>query len=138
MSLQESSLNWFQGLSVEIKKEDARYILPYTRKPPGEIVETCGRRNGIVPLSHFHFKGKPRGFSMKNTNKRSGNGLLMDYEIGVISNIIDSKQKYRKIVQAGISQWVRDFQNGQIKVNTVDDLKKLIELDIHLQKDEEL
>lgn len=64
--------------------------------------------------------------------------LLLLHEIETYENIGESKEKYRKIVQAGITQWVKDFQSGHIKINTVEDLKKLIELDIHLQKDEEL
>ncbi|WP_025727725.1 hypothetical protein [Heyndrickxia ginsengihumi] len=80
---------------------------------------------------------------MKNTNKRSvlsdeKDDLLILHELEILENINQSKDKYRKIIQAGIAQWVRDFQSGHIKVNTVDDLKKLIELDIDLQKDEEL
>lgn len=62
--------------------------------------------------------------------------LLLQHEIEVSENINESKEKYRKIVQAGIAQWIKDFRSGHIKVNTVDDLKKLIELDIDLQKDE--
>lgn len=80
---------------------------------------------------------------MKNTNKCSAmsdekDDLLILHELEILENINQSKDKYRKIIQAGIAQWVRDFQSGHIKVNTVDDLKKLIELDIDLQKDEEL
>ncbi|GLY12228.1 hypothetical protein Bbad01_34440 [Bacillus badius] len=80
---------------------------------------------------------------MKNTNVRSVSGeekekLLVLHELEMLENIGHSKKKYRKIIQAGITQWVRDFQSGHIKVNTVDDLKKLIELDIHLQRDEEI
>ncbi len=80
---------------------------------------------------------------MKNTNKCSvvndeKDDLLILHELEILENINQSKDKYRKIIQAGIAQWVRDFQSGHIKVNTVDDLKKLIELDIDLQKDEEL
>ncbi|KAA6454289.1 hypothetical protein [Bacillus atrophaeus] len=63
--------------------------------------------------------------------------LLLLHSAELLENISQSKEKYRKIVQAGIAQWVKDFR-GHIKVNTVDDLKKLIELDIELLKDEDL
>lgn len=81
--------------------------------------------------------------TMKNMNIRSVSDeekekLLVLHELEMLENIGHSKEKYRKIIQAGITQWVRDFQSGHIKVNTVDDLKKLIELDIHLQRDEEI
>ncbi|MCY9159925.1 hypothetical protein MOF25_06170 [Bacillus atrophaeus] len=64
--------------------------------------------------------------------------LLLLHSAELLENISQTKEKYRKIIQAGITQWVKDFQSGHIKVNTVDDLKKLIELDIELQKDEEI
>lgn len=64
------------------------------------------------------------------------NDLLLQYEISLAEGINESKERYRKIVQAGIAQWVKDFKDGHIKVTTVDDLKKLIELDIDLQKDD--
>nr|WP_092074958.1 hypothetical protein [Dendrosporobacter quercicolus]NSL49585.1 hypothetical protein [Dendrosporobacter quercicolus DSM 1736]SDN23746.1 hypothetical protein SAMN04488502_11541 [Dendrosporobacter quercicolus] len=76
---------------------------------------------------------------MSKTNKCSeidNNSLLLQHQAAVIEGIADSKGKYRKIVQAGIGKWVSDFQRGQIEIKTVDDLKKLIELDIELQRDE--
>lgn len=74
---------------------------------------------------------------MKNTNKRSvdSDDLLLQYEIGVIEKIIESKDQYRKVVKAAIAKWIKDFQSGHIEIKTVDDLKKLIELDIELQRD---
>ena len=50
----------------------------------------------------------------------------------IIQAIFDSKNKYRKIVQAGIVKWVKDFQEGQIEIKSVDDLKKLIDIDHEL------
>ncbi|AWX56893.1 hypothetical protein AB432_018390 [Brevibacillus brevis] len=76
---------------------------------------------------------------MKNTNKRScvsDGDLLLQYEIGVMESILESKEQYRKVVKAAIAKWVKDFQLGHIEIKTVDDLKKLIELDIELQKDD--
>ncbi|MDC0760605.1 hypothetical protein POF51_07880 [Brevibacillus sp. AG] len=75
---------------------------------------------------------------MKNTNKRScfSDDLLLQYEIGIIESINESKEQYRKVIKAAIAKWVKDFQSGHIEIKTVDDLKKLIELDIQLQKDE--
>ncbi|KYC76523.1 hypothetical protein [Bacillus licheniformis] len=79
----------------------------------------------------------------ENTNIRSCDDkekekLLLLHSAELLENISQSKEKYRKIIQAGITQWVKDIQSGHIKVNTVEDLKKLIELDIQLQKDEEI
>ncbi|MTI83450.1 MAG: hypothetical protein FH756_05980 [Firmicutes bacterium] len=64
------------------------------------------------------------------------NEKLLEHEVEVITSILQSKAKYRQIIQAGIAQWVKDFQSGRIKIETVDDLRKLVELDIKLQKDE--
>jgi hypothetical protein len=74
-----------------------------------------------------------------NANKCSDdskNSLLLQHQAAVIEGITESKMKYRKIVQAGIAKWVSDFQKGNIEINSVDDLKKLIELDIELQRDD--
>lgn len=57
-------------------------------------------------------------------------------EIEVIEGIQEFNLKYRKVVQAGIAKWIKDFQEGRIKFKSVDDLKKLIEIDIVLQKNE--
>ncbi|MGN9169484.1 hypothetical protein ACTNAS_15830 [Paenibacillus polymyxa] len=57
-------------------------------------------------------------------------------EIEIIEGILESKAQYRKIVKAGIAQWVKDLQAGNIKMQTIQDLDRLIELDIKLQKDE--
>jgi hypothetical protein len=79
------------------------------------------------------------GAAMTDTNKRSkieANSLLLQHQAAIIEGIADSKAKYRKIVQAGIAKWVSDFQKGNIEIHSVDDLKKLIELDIELQRGE--
>lgn len=61
---------------------------------------------------------------------------MFQRQAAIIEGITESKAKYRKIVQAGIAKWVSDFQKGAIEINSVDDLKKLIELDIELQRDD--
>lgn len=73
--------------------------------------------------------------AIENENERSY-GDLLQHEIEVLAGIATSKDKYRKIVQAGIARWVKDFQKGQIKIDTVNDLKKLIEIVLQLQKEE--
>nr|WP_301170424.1 hypothetical protein [Brevibacillus nitrificans] len=66
---------------------------------------------------------------MKNTNECSYSD-----ELELIDSHIDSKTKYRKIVQAAIAQWVKDYQSGAIQVNTVNDLRILINMDAELQR----
>ena len=77
--------------------------------------------------------------AITKTNKCSvpnQESLLLQHQAAIIEGITDSKVKYRKIVQAGIAKWVSDFQRGAIEIKSVEDLKKLIELDIELQKDD--
>ncbi|WP_202404160.1 hypothetical protein [Paenibacillus sp. OT2-17] len=40
-------------------------------------------------------------------------------EIEIIEGILESKAQYRKIVKAGIAQWVKDLQAGNIKMQTI-------------------
>lgn len=61
---------------------------------------------------------------------------LLQHELAVMEGILESKAQYRKIIKASIAKWVKDFQDGRIEFRTVDDLKKLIEIDIELQKDD--
>ena len=53
---------------------------------------------------------------------------------GKDTELKSAKEKYHRIVQAGIAKWIADFQKGIIVIRSVDDLKTLIELDLHLQK----
>ncbi|CAH1202957.1 hypothetical protein PAECIP111891_02167 [Paenibacillus allorhizoplanae] len=71
----------------------------------------------------------------ENTNK-DNEELLLKHELALIEGMLESKSKYRKIIQAGIARWVKDFQDGRIEIKSVEDLKKLIEIDLELQKDE--
>ncbi|WOQ71409.1 hypothetical protein R0126_11975 [Bacillus stratosphericus] len=64
--------------------------------------------------------------------------ILMILQAEQAEGIDKSKENYRKIAQACISQWVRDFKEGNIKLSSVEDLKKLIELDIELQKHDDI
>lgn len=67
---------------------------------------------------------------------RTPDETLLQHELEVAEGILESKEQYRKIVKAAIAQWVRDLQAGHIKMQTVQDLERLIELDIKLQQDE--
>ncbi|MDQ0719792.1 hypothetical protein QF049_001053 [Paenibacillus sp. W4I10] len=67
---------------------------------------------------------------------RTPDEILLQHELEVMEGILESKEQYRKIVKAAIAQWVKDLQAGNIKMQTVQDLERLIELDIKLQQDE--
>ena len=62
--------------------------------------------------------------------------LLQQHELEVMLGILESKEQYRKIIKAAVARCVKDFQDNRIEIHTVDDLRKLIELDIELQRDE--
>lgn len=44
-----------------------------------------------------------------------------------------TRMQYRKIVQAGIARWIEKFQAGEIKIETVSDLRELVEMDLSLE-----
>ena len=72
---------------------------------------------------------------MAENGKRPSAEDIKSYQLReqeIIQAILDSKDKYRKIVQAGIAKWVKDFQEGRVQIQSVDDLKKLIEIDHEL------
>lgn len=79
---------------------------------------------------------------MRNTNERS---LFNDGSIGTLHDKLahlrkkrEQKEKYERIINAGIAKWVKDFQDGRIQIKTVDDLKKLIEISMLLQRDDDI
>lgn len=46
---------------------------------------------------------------------------------------IKTAEEYRALVRAGIGTWAKKFKEGAIEINTVSDLRELIELDFYLQ-----
>jgi hypothetical protein len=53
--------------------------------------------------------------AIANANKRSINNkdsLLLQHQATVIEGITESKAKYHKNVQAGITKWVNDFKKA--------------------------
>lgn len=66
---------------------------------------------------------------------RTQDEVLLQHELEVAEGILESKEQYRKIVKAAIAQWVKDLQAGNIKMQTVQDLERLIDLDIKLQSE---
>lgn len=54
----------------------------------------------------------------------------------VLENVRKSKSNYRKIVRALIGKGVQAMKDGKIEVNSVDELERLMKLDLELQKEE--
>lgn len=61
---------------------------------------------------------------------------LLIHEAEIALGLEESKSKYRKITQACIAQFVRDFQAGEIKINSFEDFERIVKLDLDLQRDE--
>jgi hypothetical protein len=78
----------------------------------------------------------PSYWKAEGTTMPNQDDLLLQHELEVMQGIAESKEQYRRIIKAAVARWVKDFQDNRIEINTVDDLRKLIELDIELQKDE--
>lgn len=55
-------------------------------------------------------------------------------KIALLSDFVESNQKYRKVIKAVITQWVKDYQDGKIAVTSVKDLQCLLKMEQELQK----
>lgn len=71
--------------------------------------------------------------SKKITIPENQEELLIQYELEQQLKRQEGRDKYRKIVQAGLAKWISNFQQGKIKLETVSDLKQLIEMDEYFQ-----
>lgn len=73
--------------------------------------------------------------SRKFITDKNQEALLQEYSAQQAFERQEIKTKYRKVVQAGIAKWISDFQKGNITMNSVADLRQLIDIDLDLQKD---
>lgn len=71
----------------------------------------------------------------KITIPRSSEELTMLHNADVLEGITESRESYRKIVRALIAQGVKSLQNGNMVIESIADLERLIKLDLELQKD---
>jgi|GEM_PF-4959286 len=55
-------------------------------------------------------------------------------KLALLSDFVESNQKYRKVIKAVITQWVKDYQDGKIAVTSVKDLQWLLKMEQELQK----
>ncbi|WP_239256672.1 hypothetical protein [Listeria ilorinensis] len=69
---------------------------------------------------------------MDNKNERSYDSEeeeLLAYELEVASSNKQINADYRKIVRLGISKWLANLQDNKIKLETTEELKRLLEAD---------
>lgn len=52
---------------------------------------------------------------------------VIDLELEKELESIEDVEQYRKIVRAGIGKWLNNLKDDKIKLNTVQDLKVLLE-----------
>ncbi|EAC5079589.1 hypothetical protein GLX70_07125 [Listeria monocytogenes] len=70
---------------------------------------------------------------MKKENERSVEGVTnddyLDYELEKALEEAKTDEEYRKIIRAALGKWLQNLQNNNIKLESVSDLKTLIEAD---------
>ncbi|MBF2544101.1 hypothetical protein [Listeria seeligeri] len=70
---------------------------------------------------------------MKKENERSAEGVTnddyLDYELEKALEEAKTDEEYRKIIRAALGKWLQNLQNNNIKLESVSDLKILIEAD---------
>lgn len=54
---------------------------------------------------------------------------LLEYELKKAEETSKTNEEYRKIIRAALGKWLQNLQNGVIKLESVHDLKVLIEAD---------
>ncbi|EAF5461926.1 hypothetical protein CPC87_06915 [Listeria monocytogenes] len=76
---------------------------------------------------------------MKNKNERSVNENLkddlLDLEINKALEETKTDEEYKKIIRATLGKWLNNLQEGKIRLESVNDLKTLIEADRLLRRD---
>ncbi|MGL4695195.1 hypothetical protein [Enterococcus larvae] len=57
----------------------------------------------------------------------------LEYEIQKALEKAESIDEYKKIIRVALGQWLKNLQSGEIKLNSISDLKVLIEADLMLK-----
>lgn len=66
--------------------------------------------------------------TMENLNDES-----LEYEIEKALEQAKTVDEYRKIIRVAVGRWLQNLKDGDIKLNSVSDLKVLIEADLMLK-----
>ncbi|EAE4150511.1 hypothetical protein DRA60_08565 [Listeria monocytogenes] len=76
---------------------------------------------------------------MTKQNRRSidenANDELLDLEISKVLEEVKTDEEYKKIIRATLGKWLNNLQEGNIRLESVNDLKTLIEADRLLRRD---
>lgn len=57
----------------------------------------------------------------------------LKYAIQKAEDQAESIEEYKKIIRVALGKWLKNLQSGEIKLNSVSDLKLLIEADLMLK-----
>lgn len=66
--------------------------------------------------------------TMENFNAEN-----LEYEIEKALEQAKTVDEYRKIIRVAVGRWLQNLKDGDIKLNSVSDLKVLIEADLMLK-----
>lgn len=58
----------------------------------------------------------------------------LEYELEKALERAESIEEYKKIIRVALGQWLHNLKEGEIKLNSVADLKTLIEADLMLKE----
>ncbi|EKZ3940826.1 hypothetical protein QSV93_001454 [Listeria monocytogenes] len=76
---------------------------------------------------------------MTKQNRRSidenANDELLDLEISKALEEVKTDEEYKKIIRATLGKWLNNLQEGNIRLESINDLKTLIEADRLLRRD---
>ena len=68
----------------------------------------------------------------------TNNDELLQHQIEKALEKAESVEEYKKIIRVALGKWLSNLQSGEIKLNSVSDLKVLIEADLMLKEIEDL
>lgn len=71
---------------------------------------------------------------MRGAKTMGTQDLEMEYLIQKALEEQESIDEYKKIIRVALGKWLNNLQSGEIKLNSISDLKVLIEADLMLKQ----
>ena len=72
-------------------------------------------------------------YQMRGAQTMGTEDFDLDYEIKKAEEKAETVDEYKRIIRVALGQWLSNLQSGEIKLNSVSDLKVLIEADLMLK-----
>lgn len=113
-----------------IQKE--AFELYYAMGEKRDINKLAGKGEGKVDRTVRTIYEWSRRFNWVERVRQRDMELGKKLEQKMNTTILDEKAKYRKIIQASIGSFVRDLQDGKVRVKSISDFEKLVKLDLLL------